>query len=270
MPDSADTAWTSNLPPLETGLQCDVAIVCALESEAAAIARNLRRGRKLHYGMFSGYVGELGGRTSAIIMSGAGERLAYVAARQIAWLAKPSLLVHFSYGTAVSERLRAGDVVLVRDVRRCFCPVVITDQMFRDDEIVWPGDEVRQHVLGGELYRLNEEFLESARTAIEAQFPRGLMQRRICVVSCGSMERAVAKSRGAEWVRGRFEIDVVDSGSYGFLDACRAIGAARTLALRMVCSDCTGENLRGRELRKAGDAAADAVELAVAAASASP
>lgn len=218
----------------------ELVIVCAHTREAAAIAGRMRRAQRTHYGVFHGYMGNLGGVAAAVAVSGEGEYPAYAAVRQMAFLFGPKWLANFGVAGAVREDLHAGDITALSHSRRCYCPIALADNMFDDDSLVFPDDEAREYVLGAPTLDADAALLQTALDALNGSPPRGALQESIPALLAGSVPRPLAVWRGREFVRARYGADVVDMESYGFLSAAIDTGIPG-FALKVISDACSAD-----------------------------
>jgi nucleoside phosphorylase len=257
------TASTS----VDSAAQYPVAIICAFEREAAVIAERMQSVRRTHYGLFPGFVGTLSGFGTAIAVTGSGENAAYTAVRQLAFLLKPALVAGFGIASAVAEWLNVGEVVLVSQGSRFYCPVALADNMFVSDALIFPTEEARAQIFDAPAAIADPRCLEAALGSLNGGPLRGLLQSRVCSVRVGSSDAPLLAWRAREYVRTRYDVDVADTDSYGLLCAAADVGVP-ALSMRVIgdsCVDRSHEEFR-RKAPHVLKSAAECLETAVAAA----
>jgi hypothetical protein len=149
-------------------------------------------------------------------MAGPTENSAYAALRQLHYLFQPQIAVHFTYATAVCENLHAGDIVIAAGTRRVHIPPAIVENMFHDDNWIFPGSEQKEHVLAAPPYYAPQSTVSTCRQALESAITAAPSQSTIESIRIGCGKGQPPALRGAEFLRQRFHVEAVDSTSYGF------------------------------------------------------
>lgn len=226
-----------------------IAIICATEAHLSAVLRSVQNTRREHFGLFAGATGAIDGVPVAIAVSGIGEGPAYAAARQMAYLFKPKVLMGLGNATAVCENLQMGDLVLASSSQRCYAPVVVTDEMFDSDELLFSSEEMKMRVLGAPVVSADSRLTQLAVEALTNAPPARSRQRVFRMVTAGCMENVVPAWRGAEFLRTRWCVDVVDTESYGFLSAASDCGVPSVCLRTAVAAPCGPRAMSSGEQR---------------------
>lgn len=219
-----------------------VLVVCASDAEAAAVAARLHKARRRHFGLFHGYEGQLGSGRVLVAVSGPGEDPCYAAVRQMVHLYSPAVAFNFGVAATVSELLHRGDVVLARTVRRTWCPPAIVDEMLSDDAVAFRSDAVRERILPAPRLDTDTHSLDTAVSALTPHMPPRTVQWEPQPVAMGCMEQPLARWRGREYVRARFEVECVDTDSYGFTRAATD-STTPYVIIKVVGDDCSDDAL---------------------------
>lgn len=247
-------------------------VICTAPRLAEALLRRMRSGKRRHFGLFEGMTGSLGGRPVRIAVAEPSEESAYVAVRQMASLCGAELVVYLGEGVAVTESLRGGDVALVSEAVRCWCPIVVTENMFPPepgsdhgpaDDLAFPDDETRRRVLDSAPLVPDHDLLSRALHALNRTLPLGSLQSQVTAVRAGGGAVRPDVWRAGEYLRARFGIDVADPGIYGALLGAADCGA-RALALELIRAGNGGDvafEYRRRQKRFQDCAAEMAEEL---------
>ncbi|MEI7633153.1 MAG: hypothetical protein WCK47_02605 [bacterium] len=220
----------------------EICIICSHPREAAAVAARMNDARKRHFGLYCGYEGSFAGRAAVAGIAGEGENPAYVAVRQLTQLFHPDVLFNFGIAGAVSERMHVGDVVLVRESIRCMLPAVVADNTFTDDNLVFPDDETREHILRSPSAVSDAIMLQSALCSLNSHKTPHMRQRTVCSVRIGCSPAPMEGSRMREFARKRFQVEAADMESYGFLSAAQDVNLP-ALCLKII-SDACGSDAR--------------------------
>ncbi len=215
-----------------------VAVVTSDAAYGAAVARQMQNAKQQHFGLFAGWLGELGGFKAAVAASGGGEDPTYVAVRQLSFLFRPQLVLFLGGAIGAMESLLPGDVAWVRQARRCFHPVAVADNMFHDDEALFNSEDLRAKVLDAPVVGADPNISASIKAGILAPNYTAALQQEFPWVSVGSSDRPPARFRGVEFARTRYGVQALDQGSYGFLAALQdeELTGAALLQMRAGCS----------------------------------
>ena len=217
-------------------------MICCAPRLAEALYRRMRSGKGRHFGLYDGMIGNLGGRPVRIAIAEPTEESVYVAVRQMVPLSGAELVLYLGEGVAVAETLRAGDVALVGEAVRCFCPIVVTENMFPSqaggdpgpaDEFAFPDDETRHHILNAEPLAPDHELLSRALSVLNRNLPPASLQSQVTAVRAGGGVVRPGVWRAGEYLRTRFGIEVTDPGVYGAMLGAADCGI-RALALELV------------------------------------
>lgn len=255
--EQAPLPANANWPPREVVLVLDSAI-------GERLARSFAQARHAHLGVFDGYDCTIAGMPAAIAIAEPAEDGAYAALRQLHYLYRPKLALQVVSAIALQENLRAGDLALTKAVRRVHIPSAVADNFFYDDEVLFSSDDEREHVLDAPVLEYDPKLIGQLQPELLRGSIAGSLQSTIPIVAAGCGPGELPKWRGAEFVRKRFDVDVVDRTSYGFVRAAHDLQLpAATLS---IISDGLSGNVEVEFERYAArffDCASKAVESAL-------
>lgn len=205
-------------------MRADVICVCSVPGEAASLVSAMHGAKKVDFGLFRGFSGGFGSRRVAVVIAGAQEASVYAATRQVAYLLSPRWGLYFGLAGAVCELLKTGDFVLMSEVRRYYCPPALADNLFSDDSLLFSSEDARREVMEAVTVESDPGLLHQALDAVGTLRPAGCIQPGVRAVRGASSDEELHGWRAREFVRGKYRVDVVDSGSYGFLCAAADAG----------------------------------------------
>ena len=243
----------------------DLVVICTGPRHARALGFVMAKRKRASFGLFNGFFGKLATDLSvAVAVSGNSEGAAHACLRQMAYLFGQVPVVGFGAAISLAENTHAGDVVLIHSTRRCFCPAAITEEMFSSDSWVFPSERVRKNVLESP-FQPDGSLIVSASEHLCANPPHLSLQSKFPGFRFGSMPAEDLPRRGREYLKQRFEIEMVDATSYGLISAANAAGVASLLI--SIVEEAPGESLvalRRRDRARFEKAAAQAVAAAAA------
>ena len=229
---------------------------------ARLVADGLASPRQYHSGLFHVREGYYRGRPVVVICCSGDENVHYASVRHIAALYRLAGALLVEPVRAVAETPGLGTVVLGTSARRYYCPTALPGNMDGIDDLVFRGEALRQWLAEPPVAAAMEAIDRLAAGSREI-VGGGALCQDLVPVRVGSSARPLRGWRAAEFVRTHFEIDVVDTGAFGFLRACSDVSIAGCVlgVVTEACSTPNGERLGRRRigniLRSAALQAAD-------------
>lgn len=159
-----------------------------------------------------------------VLVEGGHNDVLYTSVRHLSFLYRTHAMVLVEQVVSVNPRIRPGSVVLGQAARKYFCPTALPGNVDAPDELVFRGEEAEESLTAPELQAARElggVFLGCASALVS----RKALSGDLVPVRIGSSLRPLSGWRAKEFVRGRFDVDVVDRGGYGFLEGCRDVGS---------------------------------------------
>ena len=241
--------------------EIQLAIICSSHAEASAVSARMTGGRAAHLGLFPGTIGLFSGIPAALIVSGGDEMQMHAAMLQASFLFDLKYALNFGTAVALREDLKAGDLAIIRECVRSYCPPALADNMLDDDSLIFPSDAIRDAILSAPSLQSSASMLNPAFKALNGhQQPHTLVQREILQVRLGSSDKPLCAHLGREYVRKRFGVDAQDSGSYGFFRAAQECGCP-ALSLKVITSSCGND--QGVDATKVLKTGAECLEVAI-------
>ena len=220
----------------------DIGIVCSHPLETRTVVSLLKNARKERCSLFAGYTGNLCGLSCAILESGMGGDRAYLAAKQMAPLFKPRVILDFGVAAGVNPALSPGTVFLAEKARDL-------TSFVRLWEAQDPFFSSTHHLPGNMDF---EEIPTSSELLVQA-----MKKSDVKIGTAGSADFFLRSSLVREEL-GRGGIDIFDYETFSVVKAATECGIP-VLSIRGV-SDLGSENAQGEfheNLKKAVARAAD-------------
>jgi hypothetical protein len=197
--------------------------------------------RRIHFGLFPGRIGRNPSHGAAIAYHGIGDTLAYTAARHLAHLLQPALIVHVAPARAVAETLADGDLAVVREAVPCWCPPALAENLVSDPGLLDALSRAAAGPLGGETAKADPATAEGAVACLSE--PVGRRGAKAVLLRVGSTPEPLHGWLARDFVRARFAVDATDHDAHGFLLGCTHSGV-RGIAVRVICNAENAESGR--------------------------
>lgn len=253
-------------------------VICTSDVLLRALKRRMNGVRGERFGLFDGWSAQAGDASVTAVLCERSEEMAYAAVRQMIPLVEPGMILYLSEAVAVAETIGGGDLVWALSVRRCYCPVVVTDNMFPDyapgqgrgresgDELVFANDKIRRHVLEAPVLGVDSLLLETADRELFPGPNSRSVQPDFSPRPFGSARVQNWEGRGAEFLATRFGVGVISEGAYGAIEAAGDAGACPLLPVGLITAGRSGsvEADYRENKRRHLDAAAEMLESLIA------
>ncbi len=188
---------------------------------ARRVARGLERRRWAHSGLVPLCEGfRRRWPVLLVLVDGGHNDLLYVSVRHLSFLYRVQAVVLAEQVVSVNPRIRPGTVVLGESARKYFCPTALPGNLDAPEELLFRGSEAEESLAAPILQTaggLRDLLLRRPQSLISTNALCG----ELLPVRIGSSLRPLRGWRAKEFVRSRFDVDVVDRGGYGFLEASR-------------------------------------------------
>lgn len=146
----------------------DFGFVVPLESEASIVLNNLKKRRKISYGLREVYTGTIDGNSISLIISGCGKIKSASATQLLIDKHPANLYIHYGSAGAISSSLKIGDVVaateiIEHDVVELF-PKKVPPPLHRiDNEVLRKLHKNRDGLILGSIISGDEDVIATKR-----------------------------------------------------------------------------------------------------------